>query len=218
MPFPPRRTVIQAEARAWLAANPAAPGTSVITSLPDVSELPALGFDGWRRWFVATARQVIGWVPEGGVAIFFQSDVFHQGQWVDKGYLVMAAAEAAGAALAWHKIVCRKPPGTVTLGRSAYSHMICVTPGSRPPRRGTGPDVLPDGGPKSWSKAMGEAACKAACRYLRDETRTTLVVDPFCGQGSALAVANGFGMDALGIDLSPRRCRIAATCGPALQI
>ena len=32
--------IIQAEARAWLAAHPAAAGSSVITSLPDVSELP----------------------------------------------------------------------------------------------------------------------------------------------------------------------------------
>ena len=40
----PKRTVINAEALAWMAANPAAAGTSVITSLPDVSELSALRF------------------------------------------------------------------------------------------------------------------------------------------------------------------------------
>ena len=36
----PLREVIQGEALAWLDEHPAEPGSSVITSLPDVSELP----------------------------------------------------------------------------------------------------------------------------------------------------------------------------------
>ena len=56
---------------------------------------------------------------------------------------------------------------------------------------------------------MGVAACALACRYLREETTATTVVDPFCGNGTALAVANAFGFDALGVDKSPRRCREA---------
>jgi DNA modification methylase len=35
------------------------------------------------------------------------------------------------------------------------------------------------------------------------------VVDPFCGHGTVLAVANAMGFDALGIDLSVRQCRAA---------
>ena len=56
---------------------------------------------------------------------------------------------------------------------------------------------------------MGVEACRIACRYLRDETETKLVVDPFCGHGTVLAVANMLGLDALGVDLSARRCRAA---------
>jgi hypothetical protein len=48
---PPTREIIQAEALAWMAENPAPPGTSVITSLPDVSEVPERGFEGWKAWF-----------------------------------------------------------------------------------------------------------------------------------------------------------------------
>src|SRR5689334_16673668 len=103
----PRRTVVCAEALAWLEAHPAEPGTSVITSLPDVSEVPGLRFDGWRAWFTGAARRVMRWVPGDGVAIFYQSDIRHQGVWVDKGYLVLRAAEGEGASLVWHKIVCR---------------------------------------------------------------------------------------------------------------
>lgn len=56
---------------------------------------------------------------------------------------------------------------------------------------------------------MGVEACQAACRYLREETDTAVVVDPFCGHGTVLAVANTLGLDALGIDLSSRKCAFA---------
>jgi len=109
----------------------------------------------------------------------------------------------------WHKIVCRKPPGTITHGRASYSHLICF---SRPrvvaPKR-PGPDVLADAGFMPWSRAMGVSACQLACRFLLEETPTRLVVDPFCGHGTVLAVANAMGLDALGIDISVRQCRAA---------
>jgi tRNA G10 N-methylase Trm11 len=36
-----------------------------------------------------------------------------------------------------------------------------------------------------------------------------VVVDPFCGRGTVLAVANAMGFDALGVDLGAKRCRAA---------
>jgi len=219
-PRMPERRVIQAEALAFLAQNPAESGTSVVSSLPDVSEMSHLDFEGWRSWFVDAVRRVIAWVPaDGGVAIFFQSDVRHEGRLVDKGYLVMQGAEAEGATVLWHKIVCRKPPGTVAFGRPSYSHMICVerasSPGvPRPRMRHPGPDVLPDAGFMPWTRAMGVEACRVALRFIRDETNTRVVVDPFCGHGTVLAVANELGFDAVGIDLGARRCKIAR----ALQV
>lgn len=208
-PPAPRREVIQAEALGWLEQNAAPAGASVITSLPDVSEVPELGFDGWRAWFVEAARQIIRWVPPDGVAIFYQSDIRRGGVWVDKGYPVMRAADEEGAPLLWHKIVCRHPPGTVTHGRASYSHLIGVARAERGAPRSPGPDVLPGAGFMPWSKAMGVEACRLACRFLKAETSTRVVVDPFCGKGTALAVANLFGLDAIGVDRSARRCRAA---------
>jgi len=200
------RVVHQAEALAWLAANAAPAHASVVTSLPDVSEL-RLSFEDWRAWFVAAARAVIRWTPE--VAIFYQSDVRHHGTWVDKGYLVMRAAEEEGAQLVFHKIVCRRPPGSVAIGRPGYAHMIAVARDERRLPLRPGPDVLGDAGATSWSRGMGEAACRLACRFLRDETGTRVVVDPFCGRGMLLAVANEMGFDAVGVDIGAKRCRAA---------
>jgi hypothetical protein len=203
--------IIQAEARGWLASNPAAVGSSVITSLPDLSELSALGFEGWRDWFVAAARDVLRWVPPTGVAIFYQSDIRHEGVWVDKGYLLMEAAQAEGTHLIWHKIVCRKPPGTLGLGRPSYSHLLCFASQLPAATRRLSPDVLPDAGEAQWTRGMGVAAGRLACEYLRDETDTRIVVDPFCGRGSVLAVAAEVGFDVLGVELHAKRCRAART-------
>lgn len=202
------RRIVQADALAWMEANAPEPFASVVTSLPDVSEVP-LDLDAWKAWFVDAARRVIRWVPEAGVAIFYQSDIRQRGAWIDKGHLVMRAADEERAAVIWHKIVCRQPPGTIALGRPSYSHMICVTRGATWPLRRPGPDVIADAGFAPWSRAMGVNACRVACRFLREETSTRVVVDPFCGRGTVLAVANQMGFAALGVDISAKRCRAA---------
>jgi predicted metal-dependent hydrolase len=205
----PSRRIVQADALRFMHDNPAAAGSSVITSLPDVSELAGFSLPAWRDWFVNAARAVLAWLPEAGVAIFYQSDIRHDGVWIDKGYLVLQAAERERANLLWHKIVCRRPPGTPSLGRASYSHMLCFARDLLPAARIPTPDVLAEPGEMSWSRAMGTAACQLACRYLREETKTRIVVDPFCGRGSALAVASTLGFDVLGIDVSAKRCRAA---------
>ena len=201
------RQVHHGDALPWLRAHAPLGGCSVVTSLPDASELPALGFDGWQGWFVDAAALVMTSVPDEGVAIFFQSDIRHAGLWVDKGALVMRAAEGAGLGLLFHRIVCRKPPGTVTFGRATYAHLLGFARRLRPARARA--DVLPGGGAVAGRKAMGSLAALEACRFVRDETPTRTVVDPFCGWGTTLAAANTLGMDAIGVDLSARMCRRA---------
>jgi len=121
----------------------------------------------------------------------------------------MRGVEAEAGSIVWHKIVCRRPPGTVAVGRPSYSHMICAARSPRALPRRPGPDVLPDAGYMSWSRAMGIQACRVACRFLLDETDTRVVVDPFCGRGTVLAVANAMGLDAIGVDTGAKRCRAA---------
>jgi hypothetical protein len=205
------RVVHHADAIPWLRAQGQLAGASVVTSLPDLSELPALGFDGWRSWFEEAALLVLNATPDEGAAIFFQTDVRHAGLWVDKGAMVARAAERAGMGLLFHKIVCRKPAGTVTFGRASYAHLLGFARVLRPrPDRATA-DVLPDGGFKPGNKAMGANACVDACRFVQVETATRTVVDPFCGFGTVLAVANALGLDAVGVDVSARMCRRAQT-------
>jgi hypothetical protein len=184
-------------------------GASVITSLPDISELPRLRFEGWCHWFEDAAAAVMRSVPTTGVAIYFQSDILHAGLWIDKSAMVARGAERAGGRLLFHRIVCRQPAGTLSAGRATYSHLLGFAPVARPPRGFPRADVIPDAGFMPGKKAMGVRACVEACRFVLQETSTRTIVDPFCGWGTVLAVANALGMDAEGVDLSPRMCQRA---------
>lgn len=205
----PTRLVHHADALEWLPAQGVLEGCSFITSLPDVSELPHLSLDEWRRWFIQAARAVIDATPDDGVALFFQTDIKKDGVWVDKGYLCSRAAEDAGAASLFHKIVCRRPPGTVTYGRPAYSHLLAFSRGVRLDLARATPDVLEKAGESPWTRGMGEDACRLACRFVLDNTNTRTVVDPFCGKGTVLGVANALGLSAIGVEISRKRARQA---------
>jgi hypothetical protein len=201
--------VHNADALLWLRDNAPLAGASVVTSLPDISELGGLDLEAWQTWFQDAAFQTMNAVPDEGVAIFFQSDIRHQGLWIDKGALVAQAAGRARMNLLFHKIVCRKPPGTVTFGRASYSHLLAFARTLRPAIGRSTADVIAEAGFMPGKKAMGVNACLDACRFVRAETSTRTIVDPFCGFGTVLAVANALGLAAVGVDLSPRMCRRA---------
>jgi hypothetical protein len=212
----PERVVHHGDGLAFLARGELPADHTIITSLPDHSELPALGVDGWRRWFVDAASAVCRAVAGDAVAIFYQTDVKHDGRWIDKGHLVMCGADAAGSHALWHKVVCRVAPGTTTYGRPAYAHVICVSRDRRLLPGSASPDVLPELGAMSWARAMGGAACEMAVRFVA-AIGARVVVDPFCGHGSILAVANAHGLDAIGVEISRRRAAKARKLGDLTQ-
>lgn len=177
----------------------------MVTSLPDVSEL-GIALPRWREWFLEAVRLVVDGVTDESAALFFQSDIKRDGRWIDKGALVTRAAEDAGAHVLFHKLVCRRPPGMLTMGRPGFTHLIAVSRELRCPDVLSIPDIITDAGPLPWVRAMGVRAAAHAVRFARDQARATVVVDPFCGVGTVLAVANALGLDALGVEKSKKRC------------
>lgn len=212
----PLRTVHCTNAELWLDAAGVVEGASFVTSLPDVSELAPMTLDAWRSWFVGTARRVLEACPPDGAAFFYQTDIIHDGLWIDKGHLVSLAADEARVTLLSHRVVCRKPVGHQHFGRPAFSHLLCFSRGVRP-RPMARIDVLPGTGQMTWSRAMGVAACVDAIRFIRTQTSSRVVVDPFCGHGTVLAVANALGLDAIGVELSRRRASKARTLQLAVE-
>jgi hypothetical protein len=206
----PSRVVHRTDGVAWLEAAQLGPEHALVTSLPDSSELK-LSFEAWERWFVSTAALVCRATPATSAAVFFQTDVKREGRWVDKAFLVQLGAREAGAHLLWHKVVCRAPAGVTTFGRPAYAHLLCFSRSLVLDKTQASPDVLPRLGDMTWPRAMGIAACEATCQFLIAHTACRSVVDPFCGVGSMLAVANAYGLDAVGVELSEKRAHRART-------
>lgn len=200
----PGRVIHTGDGVAWLQQAEFTRERAVVTSLPDSSEMP-LGFEAWQGWFTDTSRLICSRVADEAVAVFFQTDVKRDGRWIDKSFLVQLGAQQAGAHLLWHKIVCRAPAGISTHGRPAYAHLLCFSRALRLDPALATADVLPRLGKMTWARAMGIAACEATAQFLLDNTPCRTVIDPFCGVGSMLAVANAYGLDAIGVELSAKR-------------
>jgi hypothetical protein len=204
-----KRVVVSEDAIIWLKHYQDQGLTSFLGSLPDISEFPGTSLESWKLWFEDTAGLILEKTSPDGVTIFFQSDIKHEGLWVDKSYLIQKAAEKRGHNLLWHKIFCRAPAGTIMFGRPAYSHMLCFSQTVIPDRAKSTADVIPDLGEKTWVRGMGLDASLFAAAFIKKHTTSTTLINPFCGEGSVIAAANYLGLDAVGIERSPKRAQKA---------
>lgn len=186
-----------------------------MTSMPDISEFPRLSLDEWKSWFTDAAKLVLSRCPADGITIFYQSDIKKNGVWVDKSYLCQKAADETGDSLIAHKIICRTPPGIASFGRVGYSHLLCFSKGIRPDLANSSADVLPQAGPSTWTRGMGLEACRMACQFIKSHTTSHTIIDPFCGHGTVLGVANDFGFHAIGVDRSMKCIRKAEVISTA---
>ncbi len=198
------REVHHADAIEWLRGRGVLPGCSVVTGMPDVSEV-GMSVAAWRTWFLGGARAVMDIVPDDGVTIFFQTDLRTGGTTIDKGTMVQSVAEARGMSLLFSKVVCRLPPGTLAFGRPTFTRFLAFSVAARLPGNLPIPDVIVDDGQKTWERAPGLPVVAAAMRCVRAATKSTIVVDPFCGKGWFLAVANAYGLDAIGVEKNRSR-------------
>lgn len=203
------RIIHHGDAIPWLENQSVLEGCSIITSLPDYSEFPQLSLEEWKTWWHRACLLLFARCPENGVVIFYQRDSKKHGTWIDKGYLCQKAAEASGAELLWHKVVARAPAGNVTFGRPGFSHLLCFSKGVRADLTKSTADILAEAGKTTWTRGMGLKACLAACKFVLEQTSSHTIVDPFCGHGTVLAVANQLGLHAIGVEMGRRRAERA---------
>ena len=114
------------DALQYLSEHATLPGC-VVTSLPDVSEMP-LSVAAWRLWFVDAVAAIISRLPADGLAIFYQTDVRMSGCWADKSFLLNKGGEKAGGRLVWHKIVVQSSLDSIKGAKAAYAHLLCFSP------------------------------------------------------------------------------------------
>ena len=58
---------------------------------------------------------------------------------------------------------------------------------------------------------IGLDCCYVGVSFLKSVCGARCIMDPFCGQGTVTAMANALGVDSVGIEISPKRCRRASS-------
>ena len=196
-----KRKVYCQDALKWLTKN--LENECIITSMPEMDEM-AMKIKEYEVFFRFSARLCLSSIKDDGYCIFLQTDRKHHG-WVDKGYWITDEARELGFHTVWKKIVLNKDVGRSDLFRPTYSTMLCFT------KKGAIGSLFPDviySGEKTYSNAFGVDAVSLSVEYVKDQGIKE-IVDPFCGSGTTLAIANNFGLDAIGVEIDKKMCEIA---------
>lgn len=196
------KEIICADSLPWLSEHRLNLG-SIITSLPDSDEI---GFTqlGWRSWFVEAVRRCFQSVKQSGPVIFYQTDRKIDGRLESKSSLIFDVAKELGVRCLWHKVVLRHAIGIADLYRPGFAHMIAFSSEMNVGK--PTPDVI-DRRILAYPNAMNQDAARVAVNFAMRATNE--IVDPFCGRGTIVAVADALGAEAIGIDIDPAQCEIA---------
>jgi DNA modification methylase len=191
----PMRKVYCTDSLQWLQGKKF---KAIITSLPDLSELK-LSLNSYTEWLTRATTVLMNSVDENGCIIFYQTNRKLNGNLIDKEFLISNVFFQNSYKKIFQKVILRRQPGVIDLYRPSYSKMFCFSKKitSGPPS----PDVIYTG-KMVTSCAMGIDACETAIDFVLKKIQTDTVIDPFCGAGTVLAVANKKGLHAIGVDIS----------------
>ena len=182
--------------------------SNVITGICDADEC-GMEIEEYKAFFKEVSELIFTKLDSKGYAIFIQTDRKINRSWVDKSYLLTAIAYKAGLKLVWHKIVLKREVDRVFTHRPGYSHMLCYTKLGNPGE--ATPDVIPVSESLYKNGTPLEATIRAVefvKRYSKAKD-ANMIIDPFVGRGTIPAVANSYGLDAIGIDIDPEQAKIA---------
>jgi hypothetical protein len=197
------KTIICADSFEWLPAN--RDQGSIITSLPDASEIGIEDLGEYEKWVRRAATECFASASADCPVIFVQTDRRKGGRQFSKSTLLQNIATELGWFLVWHKIELSQEIGKSNLYRPTFRHMLCFGKGKVTAGQAT-PDVIPVS-KRLYDMAFGFEAAKVAVEFCKRYTNR--VCDPFCGQGTVLQVSEEMGLHSVGVDIDPKVCKIA---------
>jgi ribosomal protein L11 methylase PrmA len=178
---------------------------AIITSLPDLSELsPHMTQSQYNSWLSDACHLLQDSLDPNGCIIFYQTNRKHKGILIDKEFVITSHFLENGFNKVFQKIVLRKEPGMLDMYRPTFSKLFCF---SRNLKSGNvSRDVLPADTYQVLTKnGMSIQACQDAVDYIKKKMGSSVtILDPFCGVGTVLAVANANGMRAIGVDIDKK--------------
>lgn len=116
------KTVICADSFEWLPAN--RDQGSIVTSLPDASEIKIEDLDEYAAWVRRAATECFLSASDGCPVIFVQTDRRKGGRQFSKSNLLQNIAREQGWFLVWHKIELSQEIGKANLYRPTFRHML----------------------------------------------------------------------------------------------
>lgn len=179
----------------------------IITSLPDPEEI-GIKIKDYKNWLREALTCLIISSHKDGVYFFYQTNRKHDGKILDKNHIITDFMLKNGMNKIMEKIILKQEPGIINRYRPTYTNLFAFSwllKAGEPT-----PDVI-YAGEMLYKNAMGMNAIKFCLDYVKKYVETTVIFDPFCGQGSVLKMANDYGYDAIGIDILPEQCKIAET-------
>ena len=200
-----KRHIICADSVEWMKKHKnKMPNVNIITGLPDMSELH-MWHEEYIPWFQVTVELVFNCCNRANdYVIFVQTDRIYKNKWIDKSFLIHKIADKLNFRLMWHKII--KYDSRNVSNRPQFMHYVCYSKEGSP---GTKTPDFVKSGKKSYDNGHGCELVTNAVQFIKQYSTTNIIFDPFMGQGILAAIANKYGMDAIGIDIDPEQCEIA---------
>ena len=197
------KTIICVDSFEWLPAH--GDQGSVLTSLPDASEIGIEDLGEYEKWVRRAATECFRSASKGCPVIFIQTDRRKGGRQFSKASLLMNIAAEQGWFLLWHKIELTAEVGKSSLYRPTFRNMVCFGRGKMSAGQATA-DVVPRSKPL-YDMAFSFDAARACLEFCKEFSNR--VLDPFCGYGTTLHVAEELGMDSVGVDIDEKCCEKA---------
>ena len=197
------RTVFCDDAHKWLENNKN--NKAIITSLPDMEEV-GLNLKEWQEWIKKTCLIISSALNDDGIVIFYQTDRKYKGSIIDKKTLISQIFFELGYKSIFNKIVLKQKIETVNLFRPGFTNMFGFSKNIKSGK--ATPDVI-NSGKMIYKNAMGLDACKVAIDFIKTKINPEEILDPFCGQGSVLKIANENGFDSVGVEILREQCKKA---------
>ena len=176
--------------------------TLVFTSVPDLSELPETYNVGSYQIFLSDAMSLVSSLTNK-FAVLGQSDRRQNGEIFSKAEFICEEM-TRGFKLKDHKILLKKPLGSIDMFCLTYSHVLFFSKGQGISKRQKVKAFMPDVWDFHCERRNGvvlwnEDFVRLVIEVMTDEG--DLVIDPFAGRGTVIKVAEQMNREAIGFEI-----------------
>jgi hypothetical protein len=170
---------------------------NIFTGMPDNTEMN-LDYKQYEEYRNKILPRIFE-LGKDNILLFTQTDkkATYEGEWFDKISIIYKYARIYSLKLIFHNIALY----THEDGFPQYQHYLCFSNKLQPQK-----NRLLLGGDKLYKNGTPFGIILDALKFLT-KSDCKAVLDPFCGKGTNLALANLFGICGVGIDIDPLQCR-----------